>query len=815
MKQVRFWLRWSRRDLRERWLQVSAIALIIALGTGIYAGLGSATPWRHMSYDESYAKLNMYDLQVELGSENYANGDDLMAAVNSIEHSAWIKQAETRLLAPTLVDVSTDGDTIYVPGQIMGVDVSGGGPKINGIAIKKGRGLEPGDAEQGNAVLEYQFASYYNLPASGTVHLSGDVPLNYVGQGMTPEYFMVIANEVGFKDEANFAVVMIPLETAQALTGRSGMVNDMVLTLTKDADIETIQAEIKNAVAQDLPGISVSFLEPEKDPAYAMLYGDVNSDDQFFKLIAYLFLAGAAFGTFNLASRIVEAQRRQIEIGMALGISPRLLAIRPLLVGIQIAVLGVIFGLGIGLLVSKLFGGMIADLMPMPVWETPFQLDIFVQAAALGIFLPLAATIYPVWRAVRVLPIDAIKTGYLVSKGGGLAPLLARVPLPGKSFLQMPFRNLLRSPRRTLLTLLGIGMAITTLIAMMGMLDSFFGVIDNGEDEFLQDKPRRMIVSLNTFYPLKSEQISAIQNTPELSSIVPVIYVGGELHNGDKSIDVSIEMLDMTNPLWTPTLDEGKRQSDGPGIIISKKAAHDLDVSVGDMITVKHLRREGPVSYPLVETRMKVIGIHANPLRPLSYMDSTQASLMGLDGFANSLYVNPAPGASRGDVQRALFQQPGVASVRPVSAFTETLKAMMNLLIGFMSIVVGAVVVLAFLIAFNSTSINVDERAREIATMFAFGLPIRTVTRMTMIENLITGILGTIVGCGLGYGALLWMMGARLETMLPDVSLPIIIAPLSWLMALVLGVVVVTLTPLLSIRKMARMNLPSTLRVME
>ena len=37
------WLRWSWRDLRARWLQVLAIAMVIALGTGSYAGLSSVT----------------------------------------------------------------------------------------------------------------------------------------------------------------------------------------------------------------------------------------------------------------------------------------------------------------------------------------------------------------------------------------------------------------------------------------------------------------------------------------------------------------------------------------------------------------------------------------------------------------------------------------------------------------------------------------------------------------------------------------------------------------------------------------------------
>jgi putative ABC transport system permease protein len=150
-----------------------------------------------------------------------------------------------------------------------------------------------------------------------------------------------------------------------------------------------------------------------------------------------------------------------------------------------------------------------------------------------------------------------------------------------------------------------------------------------------------------------------------------------------------------------------------------------------------------------------------------------------------------------------------------VSALTEVFRDVMELFIGFMSVVVIAVLALAFLIAFNSTSINIDERSREIATLFAFGLPIRTVTRMTMIENLVTGVLGTAAGLGLGYVTLVWMLNSRVDTMMPDIGMTITVSNLSLILAVLLGVVVVALTPLLSIRKMARMDLPSTLRVME
>jgi putative ABC transport system permease protein len=59
-----FTLRWAARDLRKRWAQVFAIALIIAIGTGVYAGLGSTSAWRRESNNASFALLHMYDLRV-------------------------------------------------------------------------------------------------------------------------------------------------------------------------------------------------------------------------------------------------------------------------------------------------------------------------------------------------------------------------------------------------------------------------------------------------------------------------------------------------------------------------------------------------------------------------------------------------------------------------------------------------------------------------------------------------------------------------------------------------------------------------------
>jgi putative ABC transport system permease protein len=807
------WIRWSWRDLKERWLQVVAVALIIGLGTGIYAGLGGSKPWRLHSYDKSYALLHMYDLRIKLTQGSYVDAQTFLDAVHSIPHAAWIESIEPRLFLPTLVDASTPQKTVMRPGVLIGVDVENGGPQVNGIYPKTGRNLTAADAGQNVAVLNYSFAHYFHLPASGDVTVSGNTQIHYVGFGLSPEFFSVVDQNDNLMMPGSYAPLFMPLQSVQALSGHAGMANDFVLTVTPDANLDVVRTEITSAVAAALPGTSISTESRADNPAYTGFYNDINNDQRTYTVLALLFLGGAAFGAFNLAGRMVEAQRRQIGIGMALGVPRRLIAVRPLLVGAQIAILGGIFGMIFGLLLSRGFASIIHGFIPLPVWDMAFQFDVFLKAAVLGIILPFVATAYPVWRATRVIPVDAIKTGNLVEKGAGASVLASHLPIPGKSFTQMPFRNLLRSPRRSLLTLLGIGIAVATLIAMFGLFDTMSTTIDKTKKEELQSHPQRMIAYLDDFYPADSARVTAITQSSSLSMAEPGLTLEGTLIHGSEKLDVSVELLDLNSPLWKPTLKQGSRQSDGPGVLISERAAQDLGVKVGDTITLEHPSLGGQSGFQTTQTDVQVIGIHGTPMRSSVFMDINQASALNLDDLVNEIQMYPAAGVTPDSIQRTMLQQPGVAYVISVSDNIKAFESIVQQLMQMKVLLNGIVLLMVFLIAFNSTSINIDERAREIATMFAFGLRVRTVIRMAMLENLIMGALGTLVGIGLGFLMLHTVVFNSIN--LPELGLIISVAPKTFLLAAVFGIGVVALTPLFNMRKMLRMDIPSTLRVME
>ncbi len=811
---LRFWLRWSGRDLRRRWLVVVAISMTIAIGTGAYAGLSSMSEWRRASNDASYEKLAFHDLRVTLNPGSSLPSGALRAAVASIPAPGRVAAVEERLVAPTQVDASSPGRTIATPGRIVGVDV-GGRVAVDSLFAKRGRVLGPADAARTVAVLDYGFARSNHLPDSGTVVLAGGHPIDYVGQGVSPEYFYVTSEAATLSAEANFAVVYMPLATAQALTGQQGRINDAVLRLAPGADAAAVRRDLQRALAARLPDVGASVLTRRDNDGYRILYDDISGDQEIYNIFALILLGAGTFAAFNLASRIIESQRRELGVGMALGVPPRSLAIRPLLLGVQIAVLGVVLGIPFGLFVGRSFLAVLKEALPLPVWTSPFQPGVFARGAVLGIVLPILATAYPTVRAIRMPPVQAVQAGFRAARGAGLAGLATRVPLPGRTLARMPLRNLLRAPRRTLLTVLGIAAAVTTAVGVTGMIDSFVATIDESRSALVGPSSDRMAVNLAGFVRQDAPSVAQIAGDPRVAAAEPAVVVPATVGAGTKRIDVALEVMDAGSALFRPALSAGHLSPGGAGILITKKAASDLGVSVGDPILLRHPVRVGPTALRMADSTVRVAGLVPNPLRVYAYMDRSQAGLLNLAGLTNRVNVEPKPGMSIDALKRSLLRIDVVASADRVAAASEALNEALSQYNDILRIVELVAFALALLIAFNSASIAADERAREYATMFAFGVPMRTVLRNAMAEGAVAGALATVVGVAGGLLVIRYIVEVTTPRVIPDLGAIVSISTETILLAALLGVVAATLAPLLTIRKLSRMDVPSTLRVVE
>ena len=146
-------------------MQVLSIALLLALGVGMYAAMSSMSIWRVDSADSSFAALRMHDLRVSLVEGGTAREGALRAALDGSGARDAVAAAGERLVVSTQVDASTHGRTIIVPGRIVG---TAPGADVDTLHFRAGR--PPGD---GAVALEHNFARHYDLPPSGALTLAG------------------------------------------------------------------------------------------------------------------------------------------------------------------------------------------------------------------------------------------------------------------------------------------------------------------------------------------------------------------------------------------------------------------------------------------------------------------------------------------------------------------------------------------------------------------------------------------------------------------------------------------------------------------
>ena len=807
-RSTRLWMRWALRDARRHRLQVISIALLLALGVGMYAAMSSMSAWRVDSADASFAALRMHDLRVALVEGGSAREGALQTALAGSAARGDVLAAAERLVVPTQVDASRGGRTIIVPGRIVGTSP---GARVDTLAVRAGR---PPTAA-GAVALEHNFARHYDLPASGSLTLGGGQRVHYDGQALAPEYFIVTAPGADFGAEAAFAVVFAPLRTAQALAGQPGRVNELVVRLRPGADPVTAERRLRDSLAAALPSTGFTITRGDQEPAHRLIYKDAEGDQEMLDIFAFLLLGAATFAAFNLISRTVEAQRREIGIGMALGVPPRALARRPFLLGAQIALAGVALGIPVGLAADAWLAGVMDQFFPLPVVRASFQTSVYIQGAALGAALPLLAAALPVWRALRVTPVEAIRVGARAARSNGLAWLAKGLRLPGGTLANLPLRNVLRTPRRTLMTLLGIGAVVTIVVALAGVMDSFDNTLTASRNEALAGARNRITVDLVAPQRAGGADLRRIAGARSVGATQPSLRVASTLISRGRTVDIALETVADERPLWHPSLDAGALPSRRPGLLIARRAAQDLDVAVGDRLTVRHPVPAADGTFRLVSSTLPVTGIHASPLRFVAYANSTAAADLHLAGLVNRVSVAPASGHNADDVKAELLRMPRVAAVQGAAATTDAVDDRLEQFNQILLVTVVIAGAMALLIAFNATAINAEERAREHATMFAYGVSVARVMRGGVVEAALIGALGTAAGIAAGHAVLSWIVNENMPETMPDIGTLVSVAPLTYALAAAAGTVVVAAAPLLTLRRLRRTDIPATLRVVE
>jgi ABC-type antimicrobial peptide transport system permease subunit len=222
------------------------------------------------------------------------------------------------------------------------------------------------------------------------------------------------------------------------------------------------------------------------------------------------------------------------------------------------------------------------------------------------------------------------------------------------------------------------------------------------------------------------------------------------------------------------------------GIAISERMAETLLVSVGDELQVR-----GPEPFEIrailpneLEARMREMEAVVLPWALLSYDDGESV----FELRADTLYLAISPDQKVTDIEEAFKEAFEGTRLRTTDALLEDNEEVSSVFtrlittLGLVSLLIGGIGIA------NTMLVVVGRRTLEIGVLKTVGLRGRQITIMFLIEALILGVVGSVVGLAMGLGMVALLRGAA-ESMVAE-TLAFTIYPEALVMGLVTGVLV-------------------------
>jgi putative ABC transport system permease protein len=245
------------------------------------------------------------------------------------------------------------------------------------------------------------------------------------------------------------------------------------------------------------------------------------------------------------------------------------------------------------------------------------------------------------------------------------------------------------------------------------------------------------------------------------------------------------------------TLAEGRAPKSDGEVVIDRGSANDTGYQVGDRVPIQ----TGAASGEFELVGIARFGNADSPGGATYALWTTEEAqrLVGEPGKFDSIGVVADQGVSQTEVARSVEDQLSADGDSGLEVLTgkeitkesqSDLKDQLSFITIFLLIFAIIAVVVGTFVIYNSFSIIVAQRGREMALMRAVGASRRQVRRSVFVEALAIGILGSIIGFLLGLGV------ASVLVSLFDLPGSLVVRPNAAIIALLVGVVVTLVSAL-------------------
>ncbi|MBQ1489882.1 MAG: FtsX-like permease family protein [Eubacterium sp.] len=478
-------------------------------------------------------------------------------------------------------------------------------------------------------------------------------------------------------------------------------------------------------------------------------------------IFPFFFFLVAALVCMTTMTRMVDDERTQIGVLKALGYSNRAVLGKYLFYAGSASAIGGIAGFFFGCwifpaVIWKAYGMMlnIADRACTYVVNIP----LFWACLAVALLCSMGSTWLSCAADFSAVPAELIRPK---APAAGKRILLERVgPLWRRiGFLyKVSIRNIFRYKKRFFMMVIGISGCTALIIAG-------FGINTSVKDfaEFQYNEVAKYDIALTFDKNMKpKDQADFLEYAAEYriaeQNVCFVHQQSTDIVCGGSTVTATLIAADNGNFRDFIDLHSGETDLDYPGsgeAVVCRKMQEHYDVDPGDTITIRKGVKEMKVTVSAICDNYVYNYIYVSPE---TYRDG-----FGTDPAVKTAFINVpaseseeavAEHASADDIRQKAANLSGYDRCVGSSAnvdMRENVQDMMTSLNAVILLVIGSAGLLAFIVLYNLTNINITERIREIATIKVLGFYPGETSAYVFRENFFLTGFGALAGIPLGY----------------------------------------------------------------
>lgn len=711
-----------RRDLLKMWTQFFSVFMMALLGVLIFVSMEGMYNGLDYQLNDIFENQNLagawvygYGLNNE-DIDNIKELDNVNDASGVMSNTVKFGDSDIKLMVTDDNSISkpiiNDGNDFNTSEEGIWLDES----YADALKIKTGDFI--------SIVVKNK---YYNLEVLGLI--------------LHPEYIYYTGSVTSYTpDHESHGYGLINEKCAKNIFG-AVKYNEVKIDTNKDFNSDDLKSDLKDkldskyygyADRDTLVGVSAPIDKVKQIKKMSFMFSGV------FILLAMLTMQ-------TTMTRLISNQRIQIGTLTANGFSKGAILLHYGLYAVVISILGGAVGAFIGpKVISPILMNVIKATYVLPSYDIKITYMTLVV-----IFLVSAActltTIMACRKDLNLMPSETLRGQAPKGKGKILLERFKFIWRKLSFDSKWSFRDISRNKLRSLMGIIGVFGCMMLIIAGLGMQNTLNYANNYVYNDQFKYGSKVVLSSYATDQNINElEDIASSKETQWLMEKTGEISYDGTEKNGN------IIILDEGDFINLETTEGIQVKLSNGGICITRKIAEELNINKGDTISFKINGSD--------EVSAQVDEILKCPSPQGIFMSREAYENLGQDYIRNSLLLDD------NEISQDIEELPYVQEYTTIDSQYESTNEITKSVSMIFVIMIVAAILLAVVILYNLGILSYTEKSREYATLKVLGFYQKEITLVSLRENIITTLIGWIIGIPIG----LWFLKTYVSVVSSD-----------------------------------------------